>query len=49
MGGWGSFKDACGYPINEHLAPADIKTGGDACARIRQRGGNGRGEEVGCG
>ena len=47
MGSWGSFKDACGYPIDEYLAPADIKTGGDARAHIRQRGGNGRGKEVG--
>ena len=49
MGGWGSFKDACGYSIDEYLTPADIKAGGDARACIRQRGGNGRGEEVGGG
>ena len=41
--------DTCGNSVNENLAPADIKTGGDARACIRQRGSNGRGEEVGGG
>ena len=30
MSSWGSFKDACGCPIDEYLAPADIEAGGDA-------------------
>ena len=47
--GRGAFCNACGYSINEHLTPADIETGVDARARIRQRGGNCRGEEVGGG
>ena len=47
MSSWGSFKDACGCPIDEYLAPVDIEAGGDARTRIRQRGGNGHGEEVG--
>ena len=46
MGSWGVIQNACGNSVNENLALADIETGGDARARIRQRGGNGRGEEV---
>ena len=46
MSGWGVILDTCGHSVNENLAPADIEAGGDARARIRQRGGNGRGEEV---
>ena len=49
MSGWGVICDTCGNSIDENLAPADIKAGGDARTRIRQRGGNGRGEEVGGG
>ena len=47
MSSWGSFKDACGCPIDEYLAPVDIEAGGDARTHIRQRGGNSRGEKVG--
>ena len=47
ISGWGSFKDAYGYLIDEYLTPVDIEVGGDAHACIRQRGGNGCGEEVG--
>ena len=46
MGSWGVIQNACGNSVNENLAPADIEMGGDVRARIRQRGGNGRGEEV---
>ena len=47
MGSWVSFKDACGYPVDEYLTPVDIEAGGDMRACIRQQGGNGCGEEVG--
>ena len=49
MSGWGSFKDTCGYPIDEYLTLADIEVGGDVRSRIRQQGSNGHGEEVGSG
>ena len=47
MCGWGVIRDTCGNSINKNLASADIEMGGDACTHIRQRGSNGRGEEVG--
>ena len=42
----GVIRNSCGNSINENLTLADIKAGGDAHARIRQQGGNGRGEKV---
>ena len=49
MSGWGVIQDTCGNSVDENLAPADIKTGRDMRTHIRQRGGNGQGEEVGGG
>ena len=46
MSSWGVIQNTCGNSINENLAPADIKAGGDTRTHIRQRGGNSCGEEV---
>jgi len=48
MGGGVSFRDASRHRINQHLAPLDIKVGGDR-RNLWQDPGHSRREEVGGG